>query len=377
MPPVTSDAPLGPRLAHPLSGADLITLIRVLIAGGGVERQRMAQAAVALGSSIGRLPFTLGERAYLAARTTVGAPRIERPIFIIGHWRSGTTHLFNLMSRSRQFSWLGPLETGMPWESLSLVPLLRPLLERALPDHRFIDSIPVNPDSPQEDEVALANMTPASFYHALYFPRRFDALFDQGVFLSRDRDRLEWRRAFLQLSRKVVLQNPGRTLMVKNPVYTARVLQILSVFPDARFIHIHRNPHEVFRSMRNFHTKLLREFSLQPSQAVDIDRVVLRTYARMMSAMARDTRELPPNRFLEIGYAELDQAPLATLEKIYTQLEIPDFSTDADLFTNYLQTVDRYQKNHYIPDPDAARMVLTAWEPFFERFGYAKSGAAA
>jgi len=361
-----------PRLAHPLSGADPITLMRVLGIGGGVGRQRIPQLLVAAGSSLGRLPFTLGERGYLAGRLALKPARIEKPIFILGHWRSGTTHLYNILSRSDQFAWLGPLETGLPWESLSLVRLFRPWLEKALPNHRFIDSIPVNPDSPQEDEIALANMTPISFYHALYFPKRFDRLFDKGVFLDdgTDAEAREWERTFLQLSRKVALQSPGRTLVVKNPVYTARVKHILRIFPDARFIHIHRNPHEVFRSMRNFHKKLLAEFSLQPGQPVDIDAAILRTYARMMDCLIEDTADLTSEQFFEVGYASLDEDPLGVIEQAFEKLGIENFAESKENFSDYLRSIKKYEKNNYEPDREALNTVGAAWSKYFNHFGY-------
>ena len=48
---------------------------------------------------------------------------------------------------------------------LTLGRWLEPLLLKTLPSERFIDNVPVMPDSPQEDEIALANMTEPSFYH--------------------------------------------------------------------------------------------------------------------------------------------------------------------------------------------------------------------
>ena len=68
------------------------------------------------------------------------------PLFIVGHWRSGTTHLYNVLSRSPAFGYVPPIATGLPWDMLGLARLLRPLLERALPPERFVDSLPVRPE---------------------------------------------------------------------------------------------------------------------------------------------------------------------------------------------------------------------------------------
>jgi omega-hydroxy-beta-dihydromenaquinone-9 sulfotransferase len=61
----------------------------------------------------------------------------------------------------------------MPWEALGLARVLRPFVEHYLAKDRLIDSVRVRSDSPTEDEIALANMHPLSYNHAMYFPRRF------------------------------------------------------------------------------------------------------------------------------------------------------------------------------------------------------------
>ena len=108
-------------------------------------------------------------------------------------------------------------------------------LERALPENRWIDRIPVTPTSPQEDEVGIASMTELSFYHGIYFPRRFDALIDRGLFFDgcAPADVARWETRFTYFLRKLNLQQPGRRLLIKNPVYTGRVAQLRRLFPDA------------------------------------------------------------------------------------------------------------------------------------------------
>lgn len=60
MPTHLSDGPLDwhPRLLHPLMGADLWTLLRVLVANGGVAPRCLPHAAVAIATAVARLPFT-------------------------------------------------------------------------------------------------------------------------------------------------------------------------------------------------------------------------------------------------------------------------------------------------------------------------------
>ncbi|NIP74477.1 MAG: sulfotransferase, partial [Xanthomonadales bacterium] len=98
--------------------------------------------------------------------------------------------------------------------------VLRPLLERQLPQGRFIDNIPVTPTSPQEDEIAIANISPLSFYHGIYFPRDFDRLIDRGLFFDgcTEAEIAGWERRFIYLMRRLSLHQ-GKQLLIKNPVY--------------------------------------------------------------------------------------------------------------------------------------------------------------
>ncbi|MEO0949430.1 MAG: sulfotransferase, partial [Cyanobacteria bacterium J06641_5] len=160
---------LSPRLLHPLMGANLRTLWQIAKRNGGVAPECLPQLALAAGATILRWPFTAYERG-LVARSPL-PENTPPPIFIVGHWRSGTTFLYNLLSRSPQFAYVSPLATGLPWDFLTLARLVKPILEKALPKERFIDNVRVNPDSPQEDEIGLASMQVLSFYHGLYFPK--------------------------------------------------------------------------------------------------------------------------------------------------------------------------------------------------------------
>lgn len=346
----------------------------MLLGRGGVAPARLPQAALALGSALGRWPFTTAERAYMAWKRPRLAP-LQPPVFIVGHWRSGTTHLYNMMSKA-DFGFVPPLAAGMPWDLLGLVALLRPLLERALPPDRFIDKIPVLPDSPQEDELALANMCPVSFYHGIYFPKRFAEHFAHGIFLEgcSATEVAAWRDAFRLLLDKLAIQQDGRRIVVKNPVYTARIALLCEMIPGAKFIHVHRNPYEVFVSMRNFYKKLFRELALQDWDHLDVDEIILDTYPRMMERFAAESAELPAGSFVELGYRELVEDPLGALETVYGTLELDGFAAARPRVEAYLETVRGYQKNRFEMSDEAARLIEARWRPWLGRWGYQRPG---
>lgn len=358
------------RLTHPLCGANLGTLRRA-VSVGGMPSRGMGRYITAVAAAIGRLPFSLSERLYMRFKRRAQAD-MPPPIFILGHWRSGTTHLYNILAKSDQFGSVSPFATALPWDMLSIGTLFRPLLEKSLPKHRYIDNVAVDADSPQEDEIALANMTADSYYHALYFPKAFQHFFDRGVFfkgMSKD-DIQRWDKAVKALYQKLDIDQDGRQLVIKNPVYTARPQHLARLFPGAKFIHIHRDPHAVFLSMRNFYEKLLDEFALQSFGHLDIDAIILDTYDEMMSRYLNETSIFPKNQLVEVAYEDLQHKPLETIEGIYAQLGLNDFAKDKEPFAQYLASIKDYKKNSFKPSKAMTTTIEKRWGRYFKHWGY-------
>jgi len=364
-------SPPTPTWNHPLMGADLLTLVRLLIANGGTDLRALPLTGALLGSALARAPVSLVERVYTEVKRR-NLPPSDPPVFILGHWRSGTTHLFNVMSRDPQFAWVDPIASGMPWDFLLLGRLLRPLLERALPEDRYIDRIPVHADSPQEDEIGLASMQPVSYYEALYFPGRFAHQFEQGLFHTEmsAQERARWRRRVKLYADKLQIQAPGRTLLTKNPVYTGQVRAVREIWPDARFVHIRRNPYAVYQSTRAFYRKLLPRFALQSYRPEMADALILDAYPRMLAHLEADCADLPADRYMTVRFEDLEQAPLETLDSIYDQLGLPGLAAARPKFSAYLEGVASYKKNQYEFSTEITAAVDTHWGDFVRRWGY-------
>jgi hypothetical protein len=347
------------------------TLIGALIANGGVSRRHLRQLPAIIGGTLGRLPFSLVEWLY-SALARPRAATMAPPVFILGHWRSGTTHLYNVLSAGSGFGHLPVLPTALPWDFLVMVRLFEPLLARAIPRDRLIDRVPVTADSAQEDEIALANMQGLSFYHGLYFPRRLREHFMKGVFLdgASAGEIRRWERRHVYFLEKLSLQQKGKQLLLKNPVYTARVAQLARLWPGARFIHIHRNPYRVFESTRHFYRTLLPMLALQPYDESEIDTLVLEAYPRMMQRLIDDTEALPEGHFAEIRFEDFESDPLGELARTYRALGLDGFEEAASGMESYLQSVQSYQKNTFTYDAGLLERVSTAWAPFIERWGY-------
>lgn len=367
-PPVASAKPS----AHPLSGADLFTLARVLSRAGALPRSALGQAALASGSALGRLPFTVLERG-LVALTRRGRPLEPAPIFLLGHWRSGTTHLYNLLGRGN-FAYVDPIAAGLPWEFLTLGRLFRPLLIKALPEGRFIDAMKVTPESPQEDELAIANMSRLSFYHAIYFPQQFERFFAPGLLLEgvSAADQAAWMRRADHLFWKLARNHGGRQLVIKNPVYTARAAMLRSFYPNAKFVHIVRNPHEVFASTRGFFGKLFEALALQPFDHLDPEEITLDTYPKVMRPLIEDMEGMVPGQAVELRFEELERDPLGALARIYDALDLPGFAEAEPGFKAHLGEVKTYSRAaRQFPERDLA-LVEARWPEFLQHWGYGR-----
>lgn len=349
--------PPTPTWNHPLFGADPLTLTRALLSNGGLPARVWPLAGALLLASTLRTPFSLCEGLRMAASRR-GSPAPGAPVFIVGHWRSGTTHLFNLMSRDPRFAWPDPVAAGLPWDHRVLGGLLRPGLERLLPRDRYVDAVAVRPDSPQEDEIALASMQNLSVYHGVYFPRRFADHYRKALFPDPAGPQVDgWRKRFEYFNRKLLAGRSDRVLLIKNPVYTGRVALIRRIYPDARFIHIHRNPYVVVESTRRFYRALLSRFALQGYDETVADDLILETYPRMIDRLYKDVRDLGDDRFLELRFDDLEREPLAQMERIYAVLGLTDFANVRDAMQRYLDTVTNHQKSTYVSDEQLIRKV--------------------
>jgi len=368
--------PVRPGTQHPLMGARLEVLARALLTEGGVSPRHAPLATAMALSAIARAPFRAIERVELARRRR-RAPPLEPPVFILGHWRSGTTHLHNLLGRSPSLAIITPLTSGIPDEMLTLGTWLRPLLERALPENRHVDRVAVRPQSPQEDEIPLANMGAPSIYNGLYFPSRLERHVERGVFLEgvSQRARRRWSRLQRHLIEKVAIDRGRPRVLVKNVVYTARVALLREMWPEARFIFIRRNPYEVYASTLNYYRKLLPMLALQRFDHVEIERLVLETYPRLMDRYLTDREGVPRTHLAETSYEELVADPLATLGRLHEQLGLEGWEAARPRIEAYLDSVSGYQRNSFTMEPADAERVERAWGRYIDLWGYERPGA--
>ncbi len=300
----------------------------------------------------------------------VAATQIHPPIFILGHWRSGTTLLHNLLASDPQFAAPTLLQTLYPHTFLTFERQLR-LLGLFAPRTRLIDNVRFGFDQPQEDEFALCNATLLSPYLTWLFPQSQEN-FDRFLTL-RDvtpQEYTRWRRALVEFLRKVTLRT-NRRLVLKSPAHMARILILLELFPDAQFIHIHRDPYTVFQSTSHLYQTMLRTTTLQPVGNLDLEELILRRYEIVYERFIAERPLIPAANYTALSFEELTTNPLCALEKIYDELGLAGFAAARPFFMGRLAGIKGYQKNHFQPLlPPVREKIYQRLQASFEARGY-------
>lgn len=302
------------------------------------------------------------------------------PVFILGVHRSGTTHLQNLLSLDPSLACARTFQVINPCGFLTTGWILVPFLKAFSPWKRPMDAVAFGVFSPNEDEYAIANASGLSPDWAVRLPREIDR-YERLTYPERmtDRERARWQREMSRFVRKLVAFRRHRRPLLKNPYNTARAAALQEIFPDARFVHIHRDPYRVYRS--NMH--LAREghtlFQLQdPLPDRNYATEFLKNYHDMEAAFYRDVEAIPANRVVEVRFEDLDEDPKRVIRDLYDALELP-YSTEFDKRLDaYLASVAGYRKNVFKPlDPSIVEQVNSAVGPLFARWNREMASATA
>ncbi len=305
------------------------------------------------------------------------------PIFIVGHWRAGTTLIHELLALDPRLTAPTTVDCFAPSHVLLTGWLLR-RLPFLLPKARPMDNMRVGWDRPQEDEFALINLGYGSPYEMLVFPNRRRVGHPFLGLQDLPPSQVEaWKAGLLHFMRQVTLRTsggkPGTSLprlVLKSPPHTARLRVLKELFPNARFIHVVRHPVDLFASTMRLWHALCRTHGLQRPEFGAIGNTpAMRDYVlETMNLLYRDfsaaVAEIPPRHFCEVRYEDLVQAPMRELRRIYEQLELGSFTKVETRVTAHLETIADYRGNdHVVSDRD--RMdVVKHWAWYFDRYGY-------
>ena len=306
-------------------------------------------------------------------QTAIDKIIIDKPVFIIGHNRSGTTHLWNLLSQDPQFAYPNVIQAVFPHTFLTYEKFIQKLAKKFVMQQRPQDNVAFTPESPLEEERAICTSSFLSLQMVRHLPQMSDS-FKQYLSMKETDiiEREKWKLSLDNFAKKLLIRyGQYSTLLFKSPDNTAKVKLLLELYPDARFIHIHRNPYRVFQSTMKMEKKIIPLYAYQKPVFDELEDFVLWRYKTMYDALLDDILQIPEGQFVELAYDELERQPLTTLKKVYDTLSLSGYEEVKSKIKAYLKSISGYKKNIYPDLPThKKKRIFQEWHRSFEAFGY-------
>ena len=361
------------RLSHqPLQGFPVTILYRVLrLNCFQVDRSHLDKFLYLAATSLIHSLLNRREKRLfgdLIEATELVAP----PVFILGHWRSGTTFLHNLLALDPEFTYPRAFQAFFPGSFL--LPHLRQVLKRLEMriqlKTRPMDNVKFSLYEPWEDEFLIASLTGISPYIRVLFPRTM------GIGLNYrypdfrgQREVVIWRNAFVRLLKRLTVYE-GKRLVLKSPPHTARLGVLYSLYPDAKFIYIVRHPCDVFASSLKLWRDAFRLSFLQEIGCEEVVEIVLSTYEQLFERYCRDRKMIPEKNLVELKFEDLEANPFQVMKEIYMRLDLGDFDRVESLIESYLESLHGYRKNVFKITPKVKELVKNRWGKVFDIYDY-------
>jgi omega-hydroxy-beta-dihydromenaquinone-9 sulfotransferase len=356
----------------PLAGYTLPNIFRLLAQNHfHISPRYTARFTYSLALSTLMTPFYIQER--LKYDKTIAATKITKdPVFIIGHWRSGTTYIHNILTRDPQFGFFTTYQTLIPALFITGEKSFKPVVEKSLPNKRPMDNADLGADLPQEDTYAIGALTPYSYYHGWCFPQHMQR-YNSYVCMDHASPQAvnDWRNTYLMLLKKITMYYQGKQLILKNPDNTGKIPELLETFPNAKFIYCYRNPYSLYQSMKKFMTKVIPLYCVQtPPAWEDVEELMLSLYTQMTKKYLQDKQLIPKENLVEIRYENFLQQPLKKVEEIYTKFKINDYQKVEPLFKAYLATQKAIQTDNYDYPDSVKKRIEDRWAFALKEYGY-------
>jgi hypothetical protein len=360
------------RLPHILYFSTLPNWLRLLWRyGGQIETGHYLQAIRITLFVIATIPIRVFEK--LLYGLAIRRHRLtEPPVFIIGHWRSGTTNMHNLMLQDPQFASVTMLHCAIPSGFLTWEWLARRILNRRLPKHRPMDAVPLGIDEPMSEDFALAGLTHMSHYLNYFFPKIAEQTFRMTVLfegVSRG-DVAHWSGMYEYLLRKVSYASGGRRLLLKNPPNLGRIPEVLKLYPDAKFIHVFRNPYVVHASTMKLMDRFVENLAFQKPDSQQIEQFVSARYELIMGKWFKDRDLIPPANLIELRHEEIIARPFEVMENVYRKFGFTTWSAMQPRLKAYADSLIGYRTNEYNFAPDYLARIRPCIEEIGEQLGY-------
>lgn len=372
---------------HICSFAPPSVWLRLIVRNGGVPRRYWGRLAGVLGLSLAAAPLRLAE-AFVYPGVAAKVPLREAPVFVLGFARAGTTHLHNLLAQDPALGYLDTFQSVVPTFSLVGRGWLRRLMARGMSEReRPMDAMAVGLDMPQEEDIAVANASPHSTLHQISFPNMAREIYSKYTLMGwapegaespgalSERESAQWEHEYLRVVRKATIHADGRRLVLKSPVNLGRVDRLRGLFPEAKFIHIVRNPYAIYASLIHMFRTIMPLYQMDDFDFDELEEVLVEGFALAYRKYVEDRELVPAGNLAEVRFEDLERQPLEELERLYAELGLPGWAEAEPAIRSYLGTLTAYRKNTHRYEPSILARVEEKWRFALDDWGYERPPA--
>lgn len=350
---------------HILIGSSLIHFFSVLFQlNFSIKRQNIIRLLITFFILLMFTPFRIIEAVlYFFSKKE----EVKAPIFIVGHPRSGTTFFHDSLNEVETFAAPRMLDCLFPYLNKYFKFILIPILEKVLPETRLMDKMAVKWDSPQEEEFGMELMGGNTSVGFLFAPNKGKQVLNNAVLLNNPKTKANWLKKHLKYAQKIQSVNKGKTLVFKSPSNTAKMLELLEIYPDAKFIHIVRDPQDVIPSTLHLYQRILPEFSLQNETEIDLLEYVFDYYTQLMAKLIATKDKLNATQFFELKYEDFVEKPVDLLNEAFTQLEI---SADSEKLKSFFEGRKNFSKNKFERNQELEKQIKEKCDSTIAQYSY-------
>lgn len=175
--------------------------------------------------------------------------------------------------------------------------------------------------------------------------------------------------------KKISMRNGGKQLMLKSPDHTCHVDQLMDMFPDGKYINIHRDPYVTVMSTINMFIKQMNLIRLnEPPENLEVllEDELVELFRHMYENLfeLQDSGAFKESSIVDVPYEELSRDPENCLRRIYEELELDGFEEALPAFKEHIRSVDGYVKNKFELGDRLRNKVNDKLGFYFERYGY-------
>lgn len=353
-----------------LVGADWKTF-KAITAGRDIDaaykgKYRLTKAVCRLLSTLAPLQNSRYEK------LLANKPLEHDPVFILGHWRSGTTFVHNVFSCDKHFGYNTTYQTVFPHLMMWGQPFFKKNMSWLMPDKRPTDNMYKASYLPVQIPLPAAGLQPVPYYNFWFLPKYQQEYADKYLLFDGipDEELKVFEDTFKKLVKISLWNTQGTQFLSKNPPHTGRVKELVKMFPNAKFIYLMRNPYTVFESTRSFFTNTIQPLKLEDISNEEIEKNILSIYAKLYHKYEADKQYIPEGNLIEVKFEDFEADALAMTENIYQKLSIPGFEEAREAIEKYVGGKKGYKKNKYKYDDRTVQLVQDNWDFALKQWDY-------